>query len=129
MFNVIVDSKIAETRERAQQGNIDSMVLLATYLRKGWHTRQDHELAMKIFEHVLADREKIPFPETRWNALAQKAYIHFARGEEDVVDVLFIDLIRDMVTHPVEQWEFDKLEEVIGWLRERIEIKKSEATE
>lgn len=129
MFDVIVDSKIMGVRENAQKGNVDSMVLLATYIRRGWHTRQNPDMALKILDHVLADRDAIPFPETLWNALAQKAYIHFDRGEYETVDTLFTDLIRDMVKHPVERWEYDKMEEIMRWFSGDMKASGADATE
>lgn len=126
MFNIVVDSKITDVRDNAKAGNLDSMVCLGAYIRQGWHTRQNPELALTILDHVLTQKDKIPFPETLWNALTQKAYIHHDRGEEEVVDQLFIELVKNIISHPAEIWDFGKLEEAINWLSARHEIKNAE---
>lgn len=127
MFDVMVDSKIINVRDSAKAGNLDSMVCLGAYLRQGWHTRQNPDLAMRIFDHVLTQKDKIAFPDTLWNALAQKAYIHHDRREEEVVDQLFTELVKSITSHPAETWDFGKLEEAINWLSERHEIKTADA--
>ena len=129
MFDVIVDSEILGVRDRAKAGNLDSMVLLGTYIQKGMHTRKDKNLAMQIFDYVLTQRDRIPFPETLWNVLNQKAYLHHARGEEAIIDELYTEVVQHMVALPPEQWDHERMMGALRWLKERKALKESATIE
>lgn len=120
MFEVIVDSAIVGVRERAKKGNFDSMVWLGTYIQKGTCTRKDLDLALSIFNYVIANKDKIPFKETYWNALNQKMRIHWERGEDEIIEKLALELVRDMAQFPPEQWDYPKMIGYVQWLENRL---------
>jgi hypothetical protein len=126
MFDIIVDSKIDHIRTKAQNGNFDSMVLLATYLQKGMHTRKNPELALTIFNYVLARKDEIPFKETYWNALCQKMHILFDRGEKESISPMALEMIRHMVQFPPREWDYGRLQSSVEWLQEHLTTGASE---
>lgn len=115
IFDVIVDTKIARVRENAKAGNSDSMIALAGFILQGKYSRRDDERALKIIDRVLARREKVPFPDTIWNALGWKTYL----VDDDTKENLMIELIRDMTQHRVEEWNFSQILNCVHWLNER----------
>lgn len=119
MFEVIVDSEIADLRERAQTGNFDSMVLLGTYIQKGIYTRKNPNLALSIFNHVVAHKNEIPFKETYWNALNQKMRIHWERAEFEIVDNLALELVRHMTQFHPKEWDYQKMIGYVQWFENR----------
>lgn len=118
MFDIIVDSEVIDVRERAKTGNFDSMTLLGTYIQKGMYTRKNPDLALSIFNYVIANKEKIPFKETYWNALCQKMYIHWGREEDEIIDKLALEMIRHMVQFDPKEWDYGRIESSIKWLKE-----------
>ena len=119
MFDVIVDSEIADIRADAQRGNFDSMVLLAAYIQRGTYARKDKDRALSIFNYVLARKGEIPFKETYWNALHQKIHSHFDRDEREIIDKLALELVRHMVVFPPHEWDYGKLISALDWIGER----------
>lgn len=116
MFDIIVDSEITDLREDAKRGNMDSMVLLATYIQKGFYTRKNPDLALSIFDYVLGHKDQIPFKETYWNALCQKTHILFDRGEKGKISPLALEIIRHMVQFPPEEWDYGRMTSCVEWL-------------
>lgn len=123
LFDVVVDNKIADVRERARAGNSDSIVALAGFILQGKYSKRDEKRALKMIDRVLDRREKIPFPDTIWNALGWKTYL----VDDDTKEKLMIDLIRDMTSHPVEVWNFKQIINCAYWLKGQQEIKETES--
>lgn len=119
MFDVIVDAKITDMRESAKMGNFDSMVWLAIYINHGFRTPKNPDLALSIFNYVIANKEKIPFKESYWEALCQKTQIHRERDEEEIIDQLALELIRHMAQFDPKEWEYGRMESAVRWLKER----------
>lgn len=120
MFDVIVDSEIMQIREDASNGNFDSMCLLASYIQKGMHTRKDPDLALSIFNYLIARKEDIPFKETYWNALCQKAHIIALKAEENaeaIISEISLEMIRHMTQFPPEEWNFGRMSSAVEWLQ------------
>lgn len=121
MLDVIVDAEIAEIRERARKGNLDSITYLATCIQRGLHTAKNTELALSLFNYVIARKKDIVHKETYWNALCQKTHIHTKEGEKGIVDGLALELIRDIVKYDPKEWDYGRLESSVRWLRHRYE--------
>jgi len=124
MFDVIVDSEIMQVREDARNGNFDSMCLLATYIQKGMHTRKDPDLALAIFNYLIARKEDIPFKETYWNALCQKSHIIAIKGEENaeqIVSDIALEIVRHMAQFPLEEWDFGRMSSALEWLQDHAD--------
>lgn len=119
MFEVIVDCEIAGVRERAKMGNFDSMVALGTYIQKGIFTRKNPDLALSIFNYVIAHKNEIPLKETYWNALCQKTHIHWGREEDEIIDKLALEMVRHMTQFDPKEWDYGRMESAIRWLKER----------
>ena len=123
MFDVIVDSEIMQVREDARNGNFDSMCLLATYIQKGKHTCKNPDLALAIFNYLIARKEDIPFKETYWNALCQKSHIIAMKAEENaeaIISEISLEMIRHMAQFPPEEWDFGRMSSAIEWLQNHV---------
>lgn len=121
LFNVITDAAIADIRERAKNGNFDSMVLMGTYIQKGMYTPKNPDLALQIFDYVINHKTAIPFPDTYCKALCQKSHLHALRDENEQVDETALELVRYIVQLPPHEWDHEKLESATEWLRDRCE--------
>ncbi|MCG8328571.1 MAG: hypothetical protein MI974_12840 [Chitinophagales bacterium] len=120
MLDVIVDAEIADVRERAVNGNLDSITYLATCIQKGFYTPKNTDRALALFNYVIARKEEIVHKETYWNALCQKTYIHGERGENEVIDQLALELIRDIVKYDPCEWDYGRLRSSVRWLEDRF---------
>lgn len=118
MLDVIVDTEIAGVRERAQQGNLDSITYLATCIQKGLHTAKNLQLALSLFNYVIERKKDIVHKETYWNALCQKTHILSEIGQEDKMDAIALEIIRDMVQYPPEEWDYGRLQSAVQMLAE-----------
>ncbi len=128
MFDVIVDAEIVEVRERANQGNFDSMVYLATCIQKGIHTAKNPARALDIFNYLIARKKDLAFNETYWDALCQKSQIHAERQEHHIVDELSLEMVRHIVTTNPTEWDYRRLEGAVKWLRHRCQEQQNSSS-
>ena len=119
MFDVIVGSNLLDVREAAKAGDLPSIAKLANYLHIGLHTRKDENRAMEIYEYVLSQKDRIACTETIWRTLNAKTHIHVARGEVELAEQTYIDLVQEITRHPPELWDCERLRNAAEWLLER----------
>lgn len=105
MFDVLVDTRLEAFRDWAKGGDFDAMVTLAGHLQEGKHTRRNEKLALKILDHVLERKAEITFPVVYWNALGWKSQL----VNEETAAQIFVELIQDMTSYPLEKWDISYL--------------------
>lgn len=121
MFDVLVDAKLEPIREQAKLGNFDAMVELAGHIKDGKLTRSNEKLALQIFDHVLANREKVLCPENIWYTLIWKTQL----VDEADAEPIFVELIQNMTCLPLEKWDFFYLSHAVQWLGSfRLDLEK-----
>ncbi|KAA3628505.1 MAG: hypothetical protein DWQ02_19145 [Bacteroidetes bacterium] len=119
MFDIIVESEIADARERAKQGNYDSMLYLAFCLMKGLHTGMNLDKSMVILDYLLERKKELPFKEIYWDALIFKSEILQAKGECEEVDSLMIEYVESLHQTDPGDWALNQLAWAVDWLRNR----------
>jgi hypothetical protein len=136
LFNVMVDSEVMDVREGAKAGDFHSMVLLGTYIQRGWHTRQNMDWALRIYDHVISQigaivadighHEQHHFANKLRIALNQKGYVHASRGEYDQAEEAYLAFVREETKQPLEEWDHENLIAIMEWLWARQEDKNAE---
>lgn len=126
MLNIpLIDLELFDDKQLAEEGDIESLLYIASHLSKGKGVKQDIGQARKIFENIIKDKDKLQDRRYYWFALVGRIGIYDLKDkkEREIATKLVTELAQDMTSYPIEEWNLNTLRHAIKFL-EKIENHK-----